>query len=135
MTTTARNNSGKLMLAISSHSPRPKALLECAAELARKLGVRWFVVHVKEPPTPHYRAPTTPHPVPAEDLAHAESLGATAIVERGDVTEALSDFARKMQVRYVVMGRSQRRRRPFSWRIPLVDRLQRKLPGAVLVVV
>lgn len=124
-----------MMLALSSRSPKAQSLLETAADLAGKLHADWFVVHVRQPPTIHYRMPATEHPVPEEDLAYARKLGARVIIEQGAVIDALITFARKMSVNYFVTGRSLRSRFGFVWKLPLAEAVQRKLPGATLIVV
>jgi len=123
------------MLALSSRSPKARSLLEAAADLAAKLHADWFVVHVRQPSTIHYRMPATEHPVPEEDLAYAKKLGARVIIEQGAVIDALITFARKMSVNYFVTGRTLRSRIGFVWKLPLAEAVQRKLPGATLIVV
>jgi len=125
--------SPKLMLAISSHSPRPRALIEAAAKLAAQIHATWFVVHVQEPMVLHYRMPATENRVPEADLDYARKLGARVIVEGGDVLKTLVSFARKMSIDYFVTGRSERARISFAWKLPLMERLQRNLPNVVLV--
>jgi K+-sensing histidine kinase KdpD len=125
----------RMMLALSSNSPNARSLVEAAADLAGKLRADWFVVHVRQPPTVHYRMPATEHPVPEQDLVYARKLGAHVIVEQGDVIGALVSFARKMSINYFVSGRSLRRRIGFIWRLPLAEAIQRKLPDATLIIV
>lgn len=123
------------MLALSDRSPRARELVESAARLARQLEADWFVVHVKQPPTLHYRFPATEHPVPEEELAYAQKLGARVIIERGEVVDVLLSFARTMSISYFVTGRSFRSRFSFTWRLPLTEILQRKLPHAIVMIV
>ncbi len=123
------------MLALSSRSPTARSLLEKAADLAGRLHADWFVVHVRQAPTVHYRMPGTEHPVPEADLAYARKLGARVIIEHGEVIGALVSFARKMSINYFVTGRSRRSRIGFVWRLPLAETVQRKLPGATLIII
>jgi K+-sensing histidine kinase KdpD len=123
----------KLMLAISSRSPRARFMIETAARLAAQIHATWFVVHVREPMVLHYRMPATENPVPQEELDYARQLGGRVIIENGDVLGTLVAFARKMGIDYFVAGRPVRPRFSFSWRLPLMERLQRKLPEVVLV--
>ena len=123
------------MLAISDCSPRARFLLDSAAKLAAQLGADWFVVHVKQPSTLHYRMLATPHPVPEEELNYARQLGAQVIIERGDVEETLVSFARTMSINYFVTGRSLRPRFSFTWQLPLTEILQRKLPNTIVMIV
>jgi K+-sensing histidine kinase KdpD len=125
----------RMMLAISDRSPRAKALVDAAAKLAGQLQADWFVVHVRQKPSLHYRMPATEHPVPEEDLAYAKKLGAGVIIERGDVLKALVSFARKMSINYFVTGRSFRPRISFTWRLPLAEEVQRKLPNTTVIII
>ena len=125
----------RLMLALSDRSPRARALLEAAAKLAKQLHADWFVVHVRQKPVLHYRMPTTEHPVPEEDLAYAKKLGASVIIEHGDVFKALVSFAKKMSINYFITGRSFRPRLSFTWRLPLTEAIQRKLPDTTVIIV
>jgi K+-sensing histidine kinase KdpD len=125
----------RLMLAISDRSPKAEVLVESAAKLARQLEADWFVVHVRQPPTLHYRMTATEHPVPVEELTYARRLGAKIIIERGDVVKTLIAFARTMSIDYFVTGRSFRSRFSFTWRLPLTETLQRKLPNTIMMIV
>ena len=78
---------------------------------------------------------STQYPVPEEDLTYAGKLGARVIVEHGDVIDALVSFARKMGISYFVTGRSRRLRIGFVWRLPLAETIQRRLPGAILIII
>jgi K+-sensing histidine kinase KdpD len=121
----------KMMLAISSRSPKAKSLIEAAAHLADQLQAEWFVVHVQQ-------TPATEHPVPESDLEHARSLGARIIIEpmRGSAAGTLVKFARSMGIDYLVTGRSVRPRFTFLfWRLPLAEYIQRKLPQTVVLII
>ena len=121
------------MLAISSRSPRARDLIDAAAKLAAQIHATWFVVHVRQPLVLHYRMPATENPVPEEDLEYARKLGGRIIVENGDLLKTLVSFARKMSIDYFVTGRSFRPRVSFPWQLPLIERVQRKLPNVILI--
>jgi len=121
------------MLAISSSSPRARALIDAAAKLAAQIHATWFVVHVRQPMVLHYRMPATENPVPEADLDYARQLGGRVIVENGDLLKTLVSFARKMSIDYFVTGRSARPRFSLGLQLPLTERIQRKLPNVVLV--
>jgi len=125
----------RLMLAISDRSPKARALIDATAKLAGQLQGDWFVVHVRQRASLHYRMAATEHPVPEDDLAYAKKLGAGVIIEHGDVFKALLSFARKMSINYLVTGRSFRPRLSFTWRLPLTEAIQRKLPNAIVIIV
>ena len=111
------------------------ALVDAAAKLARQLHADWFVVHVRQRPSLHYRMAATVHPVPEDDLAYAKKLGAGVIIEHGDVFKALVSFAKKMSINYFITGRSFRPRLSFTWRLPLTEAIQRKLPDTTVIIV
>ncbi len=125
----------KLMLGISSRCPNAKGLLDKTAQLAASFKADWFVVHVRQRPTLHYRMAATEHPVPDADLAYAKKLGARVIVETGEVLDTLLSFARKMSITHFVTGRSVRSRVSFTWRLPLAEEVQRNLPEAIVIIV
>ncbi|MEO7933519.1 MAG: hypothetical protein ABIT76_10210 [Chthoniobacterales bacterium] len=127
--------SGNLMLAISSRSPNSRNLLERSAGLAEHFHCTFVVVHVRQQLTLHYRTAATRHPVPEADLAHARKLGATVIVENGDVLQALVRISKAMNIRYFVTGRSLRSRLSLTWKLPLAEQLQRKVADSVVIII
>jgi K+-sensing histidine kinase KdpD len=121
----------KMMLAISSRSPKAKILIDGTAHLAAQLQAEWFVVHV---PPPGQKSAL----VPEADLEYARSLGARVVIEslRGSVASTLVAFARTMNIDYLVTGRTGRPRfRLFFWRQTLTEQIQRKLPNTVVLIV
>ena len=126
------------MVAISSQSPRAKALLDAASTLAAQLHADWFAVHVRQRPVLHYRMELTEFPVPKADLEYARSLGARVLIEQdsgGDVSRTLSALARKLSIGYFVTGRSLRSRISFTWRLPLTEIIQRQVPETIVIIV
>lgn len=119
----------KMMLAISSRSPKAKTLIDGTAHLAAQLQAEWFVVHVLQPGH---------SPAPEADLEYARNLGARVVTEslRGSVASTLVSFARSMNIDYLVTGRTGRPRyRLFLWRQTLTEQIQRKLPNTVVLIV
>jgi len=49
--------------------------------------------------------------------------------------KTLVSFASKMSIDYFVTGRSSRPRFSFALQLPLTERIQRKLPNVVLIMV
>jgi K+-sensing histidine kinase KdpD len=124
-----------MLVALSSRSPNATKLLEKAAELAGELEASLFVLHVKQPMTLHYRREATEHPVPEVDLAYAKRLGASVMIEHGNVAKTLIAFARKMSISYFVTGRSKRFPISFTFQLPLAEKIQRQLPDAIILIV
>ena len=123
------------MLGLSSRSPHARSLLDTAAELAAKLEVAWFVVHVRQPMALHYGREATEYPIPEADLAYAKRLGATAVIERGEPVDALIRFARTMKIAYFITGRSQRSRFRLTFQLPMTEQIQRRVPNVILLIV
>ena len=124
-----------MMLAISSRSPNAQQLILTSSVLAAQVQAHLFVVHVREPWTLHYRMPASENPVPEVNLAYAKKLGASVIIEHGDVCGALISFARKMSIDFFVTGRSRRSWVSFAWSPPLAERIQRKVPRTIVLIV
>ena len=73
--------------------------------------------------------------MPVEELTYARRLGAQIIIEHGDPVETLVSFARTMSINYFVTGRSFRPRFSFTWRLPLTEVIQRRLPQAIVMII
>ncbi len=104
---------GRLMVALSSLSPRAGTLLRQASRLAGRLNTAWFVVYVETPD----ESPERVAPVVARTLLvnveMAREMGAEVVRLRAvDPVPALLDFGRAHGVSTLVVGRSRR----WSWR-------------------
>lgn len=101
-------SAGKVMVCMSSFSPRAVTLLRRGSRLAGRLNTDWFVVYVE---TPH----ETPLRIDAEAQRHllttiekARELGAEVVrLQSRDPVPALVDFARAHGVGHIIIGRSQ----------------------------
>ena len=99
----------RIMVCLSSSSPRGAALVRKASRLAGRLSTDWFVVFVETPRE-------APDQIDAEAqrhlLAHTElarEMGAEVVrVRARDPVAALLDFARSHGVGHIVVGRSHR---------------------------
>ena len=127
---------GRLMVALSSLSPRAATLLRRGSRLAGRLNTTWFVVYVETPD----EAPERVRPEVERTLLHhvetARELGAEVIRLRArDPVPALLDFGRAHGVSGLMVGRSRRwswrrfwQRPPGStWRVLLGDTLDARL--------
>jgi two-component system sensor histidine kinase KdpD len=112
----------RVMVCISSASPRGAALVRKGSRLAGRLSTDWFVVFVETPKE-------TPHLIDAEaqrrllsNTELARELGAEVIrLQRADPVAAILEFARSHSVGHVVVGRSDQPawRQLFRLSIPL----------------
>jgi len=99
----------RIMVCLSSSSPRGAALVRKGSRLAGRLNTDWFVVFVETPRE-------APDQIDAEAqrhlLAHTElarEMGAEVVrVRARDPVPALLDFARSHAVGHIVVGRSNR---------------------------
>lgn len=100
---------GRLMLCLSSRSPRVGPLLRQASRLAGRLNLHWFAVYVETPHEGPARidASTQRHLFDAQQMARA--LGAEVHhVQASDPVAGIVEFARSHGVRDIVVGASYR---------------------------
>jgi two-component system sensor histidine kinase KdpD len=99
----------RVMVCLSSGSPRAPTLVRKGSRLAGRLSTDWFVVFVETPDE-------APDQIDAEAQRHlmtntnlARELGAEVVRLRGsDPAAAILDFARSHSVGHIVVGRSHR---------------------------
>ena len=104
-----RAASGRLMVCISSFSPRAATLLRRGSRMAGRLNTDWYVAYVETPAE-------APHLIDAEAQRHllaniekARELGAVVVRLQGaDPVAALLSYARTHGVAYVMIGRTHR---------------------------
>jgi two-component system, OmpR family, sensor histidine kinase KdpD len=108
-----RHVSGRVMVCLSSFSPRAMALLRRGSRIAGRLNTHWFVVYVETPREAPARIPEDVRRHLAASVEKARELGAEVVFLRArDPVQALLDFARAHHVAHAVIGRSPSR----SWR-------------------
>jgi two-component system sensor histidine kinase KdpD len=103
----AASSHSRVMVCLSSASPRGASLVRKGSRLAGRLSTDWFVVFVETPRE-------SPEQIDAEAQRHllantdlARELGAEVIRLRGgDPVEAIMEFARSHGVGHIVVGRS-----------------------------
>ena len=101
--------SGRLMVCISSFSPRAETLLRRGSRMAGRLNTDWIVAYVETPAE-------APNRIAAEAQRHllanidkARELGAVvARLQSKDPVRALVHYARTHGVRHLMIGRTQR---------------------------
>jgi two-component system sensor histidine kinase KdpD len=104
-----RGASGRLMVCISSFSPRAGTLLRRGSRMAGRLNTDWYVAYVETPAE-------APHRIDAEAQRHllaniekARELGAVVVRLQGaDPVTALLSYARTHGVGHVMIGRTHR---------------------------
>jgi len=101
--------SGRLMVCISSFSPRAATLLRRGSRMAGRLNTDWYVAYVETPAE-------APHLIDAEAQRHllanietARELGAVVVRLQGtDPVAALLNYARSHGVGHIMIGRTHR---------------------------
>jgi two-component system sensor histidine kinase KdpD len=103
-----RPTGGRLMLCLSSRSPRLAALLGRASRMAGRLNVHWYAVYVETPREDPTRidASTQRHLYDAQSMA--KSLGADVQhIKAVDLVDGILEFARANGVSDIVIGVSE----------------------------
>ena len=106
-----RPATGKVLVCMSSYSPRGAALLRRGSRLAGRLNTDWFVVYVETPAEAPMRidAEAQRHLHRNIDMAH--ELGAEVVrLKAPDPVDAILQFARAHDVGYLIVGRTHQPR-------------------------
>jgi two-component system sensor histidine kinase KdpD len=106
----------RLMVCVSSLSPRARDLLSRGARLAGRLNTEWALVYVETPAEAPDRIGAPAKRQLIETIAEARELGARVVrLEANDVASALLGYAREAGIGHIMIGRSPRRWwRPFG---------------------
>ncbi len=126
----------RVMVCVSSQSPRGAALLRRGSRFAGRLNTDWFAVYVETPGEAPNRIDSAVQRQLIATISMAKELGAEVVrLQSHDVVTALLDFARTHGVGHIVIGRSER---PW-WRHFLgrnmIDRLVHEARGFDLHIV
>jgi two-component system sensor histidine kinase KdpD len=108
-TAAGASSRSRVMVCVSSGSPRTPMLVRRGSRMAGRFNTDWFVVFVETPGE-------APHRIDSETQRHlfanidkAKELGAETVRLRGsDPVRAILDFARSHNIGHIVVGRSQR---------------------------
>ncbi len=128
--------SARLMVCLSSRSPRADALLRKAARIADRMGAPWFAVYVQTPreATEKIDAATQRHV--SNNLELARQLGGTSMAFKGtDLVSAIAAFVQEYGITHIIMGRSNRPWYSHFFRQSVLERLLRTVPDVDVVVV
>jgi two-component system sensor histidine kinase KdpD len=107
----ARHVSGRVMVCMSSFSPRAAAMLRRGSRFAGRLSTDWFVVYVETPAESPDRIDSAAQRHLLENIERAKEMGAEVVRLKGrDPVVALLDFARSHNVAHIMIGRSRRPR-------------------------
>ncbi|HEV7500628.1 MAG TPA: universal stress protein [Vicinamibacteria bacterium] len=110
-TSKPRHVTGRVMVCMSSFSPRAAELLRRGSRFAGRLNTDWFVVYVETPSESPDRIDAAAQRHLLENIEKAKEMGAEVVRVKGrDPVAALLDFARAHNVAHIILGRSQRPR-------------------------
>ncbi len=102
-----RPAAGKVMVCISSHSPRAPGLLRRGSRMAGRLSTDWYVVYVETPSEAPHLIDATAQRHLHTNIEMARELGAEVVRLKGrDPVAVLMDFARSHGVAHIIAGRS-----------------------------
>jgi two-component system sensor histidine kinase KdpD len=97
----------RVMVCVTSGSPRSRILLHRGSRLAGRLNTHWFVVYVETPQEAPDTMPPERQDRLTETLTHARELGAEVVkLQAADPVPAILDFARSHGVSHIIVGRS-----------------------------
>lgn len=123
-----RASSQRVMVCISSLSPRTAALLRRGARLAGRMSTDWYAVWVETPREAPDRIDAEAQRLLHRNIEMARQLGAEVVRLHGrDRVTALLDFARSHAVGHIVVGRG---RSPLWRRLAARDFVQRMVVEA-----
>jgi two-component system sensor histidine kinase KdpD len=124
--------SERVMVCMSSNARAPR-VIETGAQMATRLGARWYAVYVETPQERHRR--TQPAAL-RSNMTLAERLGATVVrVNAIDPADGLIAFAQREGITHVVFGQSARSRWERLRRGSLIGRFLAAVRNAIVKVV
>ncbi len=101
--------SGRLMVCISSFSPRAATLLRRGSRMAGRLNTDWYVAYVETPAEAPTRIDAEAQRHLLANIEQARELGAVVVRLQGaDPVTALLNYARSHGVGHIMIGRSHR---------------------------
>lgn len=107
--TRTRPAAGRLMVCISSFSPRAASLLRRGSRMAGRLNTDWYVVYVETPEEAPHRIDAEAQRHLLDNIEKARELGAIVVrLQSQDPVKALLDYARTHGVGHIIIGRSHR---------------------------
>ena len=120
---------------MSSNVLAPR-VIRTGAELAGRLGARWYAVYVETPQERPGRIGPRDSAALRGSITLAESLGATTVRVKADLpAEGLIAFAQREGITHVVFGQSARSRWELLWRGSTIDRFLSAVGDAAIHVV
>jgi two-component system, OmpR family, sensor histidine kinase KdpD len=130
------SGSARIMVCLSSRSPRAAELLRKAARVADRLGAPWYAVYVQTPREAPEKVDAATQRQISNNLELARQLGGTWFSFKGpDLISAIAAFVQEYGITHVVMGRSLQPWYRRWFRASVLDHLLRAIPGVDVLVV
>jgi two-component system, OmpR family, sensor histidine kinase KdpD len=130
------SGSERVMVCLSSRSPRAAAMLRKASRLADRMGAPWYAVYVQTPREDPEHVDAATQRLVGNSLELARQLGGTALAFKGtDLISTIAAFVQEYGITHVVLGRT---RQPLYRRWlgrSVLDRLVQAIPGIDVIVV
>jgi two-component system sensor histidine kinase KdpD len=125
----------RVMVCMSSNA-LGRRVIRTGARIAGRLGAKWYAVYVETPQESPARIQPNDSDALRENIALAESLGATVVRVKADrAAEGLIAFAQREGVTHVIFGQSARSRWELLWRGSTIDRFLGSVRDAAVQVV
>jgi two-component system sensor histidine kinase KdpD len=103
-----RHATSRLMVCMSSFSPRAATLLRRGSRMAGRLNTDWYVVYVETPEEAPTRIDAEAQRHLLDNINKARELGALVVrLQSRDPVKALLEYARTHRVSHILIGRSQ----------------------------
>jgi two-component system sensor histidine kinase KdpD len=129
------SGSDRIMVCLSSRSPRGAAMLRKAARIADRLGAPWYALYVQTPQEAMEKIDAATQRELGKNLDMARQLGGTVLEGKGrDLVSTIDAFVQEYGITHLMLGRS---RQPWYRRIfspSVVDKLQQVVDGVDMTV-
>ena len=100
---------GRLMVCVSSFSPRAQTLLRRGSRMAGRLNTDWFMAYVETPEEAPDRIDAEAQRHLLDNIEKARELGAIVVrLQSNEPVKALLGYAREHGVGHIIIGRSHR---------------------------
>jgi two-component system sensor histidine kinase KdpD len=125
----------RVMVCMSSASEASR-VIRTGARIAGRLGARWYAVYVETPTEAPGRIEPQDRDALSQNVALAESLGATVVRVRADrPADGLIAFAKREGITHVIFGQSARSRLEILWKGSTLNRFLEEVRDAAVQVV
>jgi two-component system sensor histidine kinase KdpD len=124
----------RVMVCMSSSASSPR-VIRAGARIASRLGARWYAVYVETPSEEPGRIKSTDRSQLAQNIALAESLGATVVRATADrPADGLVAFAQREGITHVIFGQSSRSRMEILLKGSTLNRFLEEVKDAAVQV-